>query len=215
MKKLSIFLFLIACHYSELLAQDVSLGIKAGVNLSEWRGKIPESTRLLTGFHFGPTISLRASDNIFIVPSLLLSQKGNMSHRIFDEVHGTESLFSDLKKEYKFTYLDLPVYVKFKVVSGLSIYAGPQFSYLLKATSKSEEFFRINEGEEHFQELEIDDLKGYNKFDLAVVVGLDYLFSNGINLNAGYDFGLSQLKEVAYDSKVHNRVIKLSVGYYF
>ncbi len=214
MKKLLILLFLIACHHSHLLAQDVSLGFKAGVNLSEWRGKSPESTRLLTGFHFGPTISLRASDNISIVPSLLLSQKGNMTHRIFDEVHGTESLFSDLKEEYKFTYLDLPVYLKFEVVPGLSIYTGPQFSYLLKAKSKSEERFRINEGEEHFRELEID-LKGYNKFDLAVVVGVDYLFRNGINLSAGYDFGLYELEDVEYYGKFHNRVIKLSLGYYF
>ncbi len=214
MKKLLIFLVFIACHYSQLSAQDVSWGVKAGVNLSEWKGKSPESARLLTGLHFGPTISLKASDNIFIVSSLLLSQKGNMTHRIFDEVHGTESLFRDFKQEFKFTYLDLPVYLKFEVVSGLSLYAGPQFSYLLKATSKSEERFRINEGEEHFRELEID-LKGYNKFDLAVVVGIDYLFSNGINLNAGYDFGLYELEDVEYYGKSYNRVLKFSVGYYF
>lgn len=214
MKKLLI-IFIIVSLYSQVLAQDVSLGIKAGVNLSERVGQDIDNSGFLVGFHLGPTVSLKASDNIFIIPSLLISQKGNMTHRVIDEVHGSESWYSDSKQQFRFTYLELPVYAKFKIAPGLGVFVGPQFSYLLNARSKSERYFRINDGEEHFQDLEDDILKGYNKFDLAVVVGIDYLFSNGINVSAGYDFGLYELEDVAYYGKSYNRVLKFSLGYFF
>ena len=47
-----------------------------------------------------------------------------------------------------------------------------------------------------------------------MVAGTGYLFKNGFLINANYDLGLSKLGKDD-DSKVYNRVVKVSVGYTF
>lgn len=215
MKKNLFFLFLLFLLSGQLVGQDVSLGIKAGVNLSEWVGQDTYSSSLNTGFHVGPSVLIKASDRISVEPALLYSQKGTVWGRIIDVEFEEEAFYSDATYDYRFSYLEMPVLVRFNIFSNFDLYLGPQFSYLIKTTSFTEDFVRYDREREYHQERKEEDLKGYNKFDLGIAGGVGYLFGNGLNINAGYDFGLYSIKEEGGDGKIHNRVIKLSVGYYF
>lgn len=163
---------------------------------------------------YWPNCEIKASNMITIEPSLLLSQKGTRGNRIVDYRDDSVSYFSDTKWEYKFIYLDIPVLVRFKIFSGLEFYLGPQFSYLVKTSSTSRSNMIYNE-KEHLQENEEKGLKGYNIFDLSVSGGVGYSFENGINVNVGYDYGLYTLQDEGPEGKYYNRVMKISLGYYF
>ncbi len=98
-------------------AQGVSFGIKAGLNYSNIY-----STSLKTdfkqGYHAGVYAKLNAI--IFAIqPELLISKRGY-----------TETNIRDISMYY----VDVPVMFKMKIFPGLSIDAGPQFSYLLSET---------------------------------------------------------------------------------
>ena len=60
----------------------------------------------------------------------------------------------------------------------------------------------------------IDITNRFNRVDLGLSGGLGYQFDNGLNLQAGYDYGLSKLDKNA-NYAAYNRVIKVSVGYTF
>lgn len=209
-----ILLFLLSGS-GQLIAQDVSLGIKAGVNLSEWVGHDTYNSRLNRGFHVGPSILIEVNDRIGVEAALLYSQKGTVWGRVVDVEFEDDAYYSDANHRYRFSYLEMPVLVHFNIFSKFYFYLGPQFSYLLSTSSVLEDYVRYDkEREFHFERKE-EDLPGYNKFDLAIAGGVGYSFANGFNINAGYDFGLYSVKEEEREGKIHNRVIKLSLGYYF
>lgn len=195
--------------------QQVKIGAKAGLNFSEWNTDDPYKSDIVTGFHFGPTVRLKASDIITIESALLLSQKGTRWNRIIDWEDENGSLFADTKWKYKFLYLEIPVLVRFQVFPGLEFYLGPQFSYLIKTSSIMNDYWIYDNEREYSQEIEEKGLKGYNTFDIALSGGIGYLFNNGVNVNVGYDYGFYTLNDEGTEGKYYNRVIKISFGYYF
>ena len=88
--------------------------------------------------------------------------------------------------------------------------SGPQVSYLVRSTLNAKlgvlGISIFNKG--------FGITERFNKDDLGLTGGLGYQFDNGINIQAGYDYGLSKLdKNDNYAA--YNRVVKVSVGYTF
>lgn len=200
-------------------AQNVNAGIKAGVNLADWGGDAKQSfsdvlelssiaeTQMKTGYHVGGYLSIPVGNRLVIEPALLYSTKGmkvvqtlvgnsifNVKAEITDDAH----------------YLDLPVVAKVFIADGFHLYGGPQLSYLISNKLEAEAgVFGFSLGED----FKLD--RGLRKFDIGLAAGLGYQFQNGINLGAGYDYGLTSLDEGAGNFDVFNRVLKFSVGYTF
>jgi opacity protein-like surface antigen len=60
----------------------------------------------------------------------------------------------------------------------------------------------------------MDITRNQNSVDWGVTGGLGYTFSNGFNINAGYDHGLSRIdKNSQFDS--YNRSFKVGIGFRF
>jgi hypothetical protein len=57
----------------------------------------------------------------------------------------------------------------------------------------------------------IDATNQLNRWDAAVTGGIGYQFSNGINLMAAYDYGLSKM-DANRNVNSYNNVIKLGLG---
>lgn len=110
------------------------------------------------------------------------------------------------------TYLDIPVLARVNIASGFNAFIGPQFSFLLGNKDKME----ITEGGVTVS-AEESSTEGMNKLDLGLAFGVGYQLESGLNFNLGYDLGLSNINdfEGSEDYKVHNRVIKISVGFNF
>jgi len=182
-----------------LHAQNVTYGVKAGMDLSNLGGKDAEDMDLdiNPGFHLGGFIETPVSAMLDLESGLYLSTKGFKSSMDIDDVN--------LKFTSTSYYLDLPVLAKYSFNQGFNAFAGPQLSYLINSR-ETWEFDGDKESEW--------DIEGLNRFDLGLVAGTGYNFKNGLSVNANYDLGLSKLGKDD-DSNVYNRVLKVSMGYRF
>lgn len=180
-------------------SQNMSFGVKAGVDFANWGGKDARDSNMDTnpGFQIGGFVESPLSRLLELESGLYLATKGARGK---DTIQGV-----DLKVRSTSYYLDLPVLVKYSLPTGLNLFAGPQFSYLID-NKWTWEFDGAKETEW--------STEGANRFDLGLVAGTGYKFQNGFRINANYDLGLSKLGKDD-NSKVYNRVVKVSVGYTF
>src|SRR5688572_12507327 len=118
MKKIIICLLLVAV-FPDVLAQT-SFGLKGGLNLSTLNVADPAATYdSKTGYHLGIFVGGRG-DKVGFQPELLLyTQNGEIQNTTF----GTA--------QESFTYLTVPLIIKFYPILGLNLQIGPQFGFLL------------------------------------------------------------------------------------
>lgn len=201
---------------------QVTYGIRAGANFSKWQGedlRIVEDlvektdgwlvTKGKTGFHVGGYVNIPVSETFSFEPGLEYSKKG-YSIKGDLKIDALKFLAVNAGAQVQQHYIDMPLYLKANVVKGLNVYAGTQVSYLVRSTLNAKVgvlgISLFNKG--------IGITERFNKVDLGLSGGIGYQFDNGINLRAGYDYGLSKLdKNDNYDA--HNRVVKVSIGYTF
>ncbi len=200
----------------------VRFGIKAGVNLSEWQGETINSAqdlmdmtngsltrKMREGFHVGGVVTIPVAPGFEIEPGLLYSQKGM---RLVGKVPLEQFDFLNARVTVtnKAEYIDLPLLAKLYVGEGFHIFAGPQVSYLLSNK------VHVEAGALGFNALnqEWDMKNGFREFDVAATGGIGYRFASGLNLSAGYDYGLSPVDSNG-NFETFNRVVKASVGFTF
>ena len=215
MKKLKV-IFVLCLLTAGVISSNaqVSFGVKGGLNTSTLSGysdliKSAEGmegmegieigdvkTMSKLGFHVGVMAQLNLPvTNLFLQPELLYSSLG-----VKTEYEG-ESENSSLN------YIQLPVYVGYKINAGLGLDvilgAGPYLGYGL---SGDEDAFDI-----------------FNRFDfgLSAMAGIQY---NKLQITAAYDLGLTDnmgingwktAKDLYGLSGISNRNIKVSLGYFF
>jgi hypothetical protein len=141
--------------------EKLQFGIKAGLNYSNVYDEEGEEFRADPKFGLAAGISLAIPFGKYlgVQPEALISQKGFRGH-------GTM-----LGNEYTFTrtttYLDIPLQVAFKPSEFFTLFAGPQYSYLLN----QRDVF-TNSSSSYVQEKEFDN-DNIRKNVFGVVGGLD------------------------------------------
>ncbi|HUC80891.1 MAG TPA: porin family protein [Flavisolibacter sp.] len=205
-----------------LFAQTApSFGIKGGLSQSTLKGDAMNSIQGLvdfadgaiktssrTGFFAGGYANIPVSEQFSFEPGVYYSQKGYELGGSFS-VKGADFLSANARARLNTTYIDIPVLAKVNV-SGLQIFAGPQVSYLADAK------LRTTAGALGFNLLDntVDAKNQFNEWDVALTGGVGYQFSNGFNISASYDHGLSKVdKGQNFDS--YNRAFKVGVGISF
>jgi len=176
MKKILIiaFAFLSISTYS----QGLDFGIKAGANFASIKDASNVSNK--TGFLVGVFAGVKFNDNVGIQADLLYSQQG-----------------ADFDPEMiDLNYVNIPVVIKYFVIKGLNIQAGPQFGFIV---------------DDNIKDLP-QDIGEAESFDLTGVLGVGYDFPMGIRADARYNFGLTDIFDGG-DGK--NTVVSLSLGYSF
>lgn len=159
-------------------SQEFDLGIKAGVNFSNITDVSDLSNK--TGFQAGIFTGLKFGDKIGIQADLLYSQQGAE----FDE------------GEFDLTYVNIPVVLKYYLIHGLNLQAGPQFGFIVD-DNVADVFNGIAEAESS---------------DVSGIVGIGYDLPFGIRLDARYNFGL---QDVFTEGNGKNNVLSLALGYSF
>lgn len=154
-----------------------TFGVKAGVNRSTLRVDEVDNENARYGFHLGVFGRADASDAVGLQAELLYSTKGTSVS--WDGLIGQETTFN-------LGYLDLPVFVVFRLADALELHAGGYVGYLLASdVSTSGD---LGSGTE---ELDTDH---FHPLDFGLLGGV------GINLGpaqigARYGYGLSELAE--------------------
>ncbi len=182
MKKitLSIALLFISTIASLTYAQGVGVGLKAGVNFAN-QSISDISTNSRTGFLGGAYVIIGFSEKWGIQPEVLFSSIGSETPNNVND----------------FTYLSVPVMLRFKPVSFLSFEAGPQFSALLDAVDEDGDSFK----------------EDFKSSDFGLGVGATVHLPLGLNAGARYVWGFSNVADLENDFEVKNTTFQLYAGW--
>lgn len=176
MKKFTLFAvaaMIITCTAN---AQEIAIGVKAGLNLANMTDVEGASPGTRVGAHIGPFVKLPITENFSIIPELLYSMKGS-------EI--SESFFGvNFEVSTKLDYLDIPIMANYQLDNGLNFELGPYVAFLLSAKSKVD-ILGVSE--------DVDIKEGMNSLDFGVGFGLGYRLENGLGFGARYNLGLASL----------------------
>jgi hypothetical protein len=161
-----------------------------------------------TGLFAGAHVSIPVSDIVSIEPGLYYTQKGyEMKGEL--NLKGAEFLGLNAKARLNSHYVDVPVLLKVNI-DGFQVFAGPQVSYLAKADLKTTAgvlgFNLLNKT--------LDATDQFNRWDAGVTAGVGYQLSNGVNITASYDHGLSKV-DANQNLESYNRGFKVGLGFKF
>ena len=217
-----IFFSIISILMINSLQAQVTYGIRSGINYATWKGddiQIIQDlvdktdgyvvTKGRTGMHIGGYVHIPISEVFAFEPGLEYSKKGYSLKGDF-QIPVLKYLNINARAQVQSHYIDMPLVIKANVYKGLQVYAGPQISYLVRSTLNAKlGVFGItlfNRG--------VGITSRFNKVDMGLTGGVGYQFENGLNVQAGYDYGLRKLdKNDNYSA--YNRVVKVSVGFSF
>lgn len=198
-----------------------SFGVRAGFSSAGMRGDAVNNFKNLleftdgmittsnhSGFFAGGYASIPVGDIVSIEPGLYYTQKG---YEVRGELQGKGVDFLGVNANAKLNtnYIEIPVLLKANM-SGFQVFAGPQVSYLASAD------LRTTAGVLGFNLLnsKMDATEKFNRWDLGLTGGVGYQFSNGVNVMASYDHGLSKV-DANQNFNSYNRAFKVGVGITF
>ncbi|MBZ4037553.1 PorT family protein [Flavobacterium sp. 17A] len=210
-KSMLILCSLMLCGVVMAQEKKFKFGAKAGLNISSLtfdESELNSSSK--TGFTAGLMAEISLAKNFAIQPEILYSQQGMKISYSDAEVEN-----SHYKSTIELNYLNIPVMLKYYVLKGLSVQAGPQIGILLKSNNKSQDNFLGYENKDNY------NLSDYaNGVDTSVNFGLGYQFKNKFYADARYNISYSDIFKDANDtyiinSDMKNRVFQITVGYFF
>jgi len=166
-----------------------------------------EEINSVGGINFGVNYDIEVSENFFIEPGILYSQKG---FEYFAEDGGYD-LGTDFILDVTFNYLDIPVYAKYiyEVGDGLYLYGKFGLSYSIALNG---EYTMDNGIETETDDIEFGDDEDFKSSDLGINIGAGVKinkFEVGINYFSGSDIYNDD------DDEVSNRVFSINLTYRF
>lgn len=221
MKNRILLLALLACSGTAIAQKKITYGFKVGVTNASLKGDAVNSLNDLMGYvedyvsagssngiYTGAFLNLPMGKTFSFEPGFYITQKGYQMKAGLD-VKPLDALGVGAKAKLKLNYFDIPLLLKANM-GGLTVFGGPQFSYLRNADLKiGAGVLGIN-----IISTKIPVGSQFNRWDMGYTAGLGYDFSNGFSITASYDQGLNKIdKNKSLD--VYNRVVKLGVGFRF
>ncbi|MCG8308214.1 MAG: PorT family protein [Cytophagales bacterium] len=188
MKRLLLLLILSNFYLIQVKAQEVEIGLKAGMNVSTLgRAELGFMSRV--AYHIGGTAEFITTPFFSLQTELMYSLQGaavDRSQNIYLNYH----------------YLNIPLLAKAYFYEDASFEIGVQYGRLIEA---------VNENYLGSQQDQI------NKNDFAVAFGLAYKLNEKINFGIRYNLGISNTadRNIIYEQRHTNRVLQISIGYIF
>ena len=193
--------------------EKVKIGVKAGLNIASLtfdENELESSQK--TGFTAGIMAEIPLAKNFSVQPEVLYSQQGmKFSYSDIDVAN------SSYESTINLNYLNIPVMLKYYVLKGLSVQAGPQIGILLKSNNKYQDNFLGYDNHENY------NLSDYtNAFDTSVNLGVGYQFKDKFYVDLRYNISYSDVFKEAnsngnyvINSDMRNRVFQITIGYFF
>lgn len=204
MKKIYVLLFLIGAYFSSS-SQNISGGIRLGMNVANT--KVTTIASSITpdakvGFFVGGYMSVMLTGKFGIQPELIYSTMGSTSSSVLT----SQGITIKATDELKFSYLSLPVMLRFNLTDNFNLQLGPQLGYLLSATETA--------GATGIPTISADIKSSLNDIDFGAAAGLGVDFGK-FNAGARYYLGFSNLVKNTTGSanKISNNSIQVYIGY--
>lgn len=190
MKKLLLSLVAVLCM-ATVSAQNLSWGVKAGVNMSSIRGNGVSDVKYKADFVGGIFVEYQTCNWFSVSGEVLYSGQGYKSH-LFDFDY-TEDL----------SYINVPILANFYVTRGLALKTGLQPGFLVGSKARTGGSSTIEDG-----------LTGLQTFNLAMPVGISYELNCGLLFDFRYNIDLTRINKYG-DGNAYNSTFALTVGWKF
>jgi len=205
MRKMKFSLIAVMLIMVAAASAQVNLGVKGGVNMSNFYGDELSDKNTKIGFHIGLSADYDFMYNSAIQTGLFFTTKGFKS----------ESADWDAKYTENLMYLQLPIHYAYKldVSPGTRVvfHAGPYAAYGLGGSRKAS-VGNIS-GEWDVDKIFGDGITQYKPFDAGLGLGVGAEFGPMV-LDLGWDMGLVNISNTS-NGNIKNQNAYLSVGYKF
>ena len=185
----------------------VGYGLKAGVNLANYKYSPELDTKASPNFHLTGYLDAPISSNFYIQPGISLQGKGaKIDDYVIDgnKYSGKQSTM----------WIEVPVNAVAKFPTGdagnLFLGAGP---YAAFGVSGKNTVTKDGKAVTDIDDFKFGDGLNPKAFDAGVNFLAGYELSSGLTIGAGYGLGLSNLSGMGGDSKQNSRVLSFSVGF--
>ncbi|HET8829063.1 MAG TPA: porin family protein [Pelobium sp.] len=189
-------------------AHKIKVGLKIGANLTTLGVFKLDGNEYdynyKPGFTAGVFSEIPLGGKFKLIPEINYSQKGA---DVEGEANGIKATL-----EQRLNYMDVPLSLSYHIVNNLSVFGGPQVSFILNQTTKNTTYFPgvtvVNQN------------KDTDKIAKAIpggVIGLYYQLPPNLNLSARYMTDLmkgSKDKDPRF-TEVRNSGFSLTIGYNF
>ncbi len=185
----------------------IDIGIKGGLNFASLNtsATVGQTYSNRTGYHVGAYAMFKLT-KIAIQPEIVFSKQG--------QTYTTPSISNGTSN---FDYINIPIMIKFYLLEGLNLQAGPQFGFLASSSG-----YVYNTATNNVTVQSLTSLVKSSDVSLAVGAGWDLIF--GLNITARYNLGLSDINKITGASapssvtslgtqEAKNQVFQVSVGY--
>ena len=169
-------------------AQQAHLGIKGGVNISDLNYNDNTTSNNKIGLNFGVLAHIHASKIWAIQPELIYSLEGASS-----KITSQGTVHTNLN------YLNVPVLLQYMFNNGFRLEGGPQLGFLLSAKTRSGNVTVTN--------------TSFQSTAVSIPLGVGYLASSGVGLDARYVFGLSNINGNKNGPTIQSNVFQLGIFY--
>ena len=189
-------------------AQKAEFGIKGGLNSSNFSGDTEGADfKSRVGFNIGAFAAIKLSEKITLQPEILFSTQGAKADNVvvpYNDVYYT----ADVK--FNLSYINVPVMIKYYVSDKFNLEVGPQIGFLTSAKT-STKVVGISQTSEQ------DAKDSFESVDFGLNFGAGYDFTENVFAGIRYNLGLANIAKTQSgdNSKIHNNVFSLSVGYKF
>jgi hypothetical protein len=180
---------------SLLSAQETSsrimprIGLKGGLNLSNFFTQDIDDENALIGFNAGLFIKMPVTKSFAVQPELYFTTKGSQV--------SYNNLFASGDARFRLSYLEMPVLLVWNINSNFNIHGGPCIGYLLSGDVTNESSAPIFDFEKNI------DVNDYNKMEASVAVGAA-IDIRKISVGLRYNYGITTVgKEKDYLGTVY------------
>lgn len=214
-------LFILVCL--ALNAQQVSIGLKGGVNqsglsLTNGLDQLAPDLDDITSFNFGAVAELAINENFAVQSELLFTQKGFGIRQGVDANLFNIPLPLGVSAETRINYIQTPLLAKVRFGNDQFkgfLTAGPSLGYATqgKLVTKANVLidFRLTD-----TPINLDAIN-FNRFEIGGVIGAGLSFDTSVGelfVEARYNHGFTQLYNIPLvNETLRNRTVGLSAGF--
>lgn len=192
MKKIILALFIAICvlGISNLNAQNIKYGVRAGLNSSTFNEKGDSDAGVKFGYYIGGFAEIKLNTNFAVQPELQYAS------------YGAE--YNNGDSNMNLNYLVLPIVFKYYATEKFNIQLGPKLAYNLVAEAE--------QGSITIDLKANDDFFDLNDFDYGFVFGFGYDFNEKFALDTRFDYSF---REIYKDSESYNMAFQFGISYKF
>lgn len=218
------FLLLAVSLTASVAMAQLSGGLKAGGNFTNFIGKDSKDFKYKPGFHVGLFMEYDFTEHLSFQPEVVYSTKGSKHVYENSTNFGGYTITQAYDLNYKLPYIDIPLLLNIGFGSmGGYIQLGPQLSLLMGPkiigeSTVTTHFINPDSVVSYTIDLSSSDKDPWSLVDFSVVFGTGSKFYSGIEYCLRAAYGLNNVfdpNNTTYENPYHNLVFSVSLGYAF